>query len=124
MSQLLVTSAADRSTSSRYGLRSLAHRIGGQGPHDNKSLPLEPTIHEPAGDALCEDTARRLPEFLKRPGVNGAVIVDLIGYAIEKTPTTWLNKKPTAQTSTTLFTKVNAHARLRGDTLRQPYQGI
>jgi hypothetical protein len=56
--------------------------------------------------------------------VNGAVIVDLIGYAIEKTPTTWLNKKPTAQTSTTLFTKVNAHARLRGDTLRQPYQGI
>ena len=87
MSQLSVTSAADRATSSRYALGSLARWIGNQEPRDNESLPLEPAIHELAGDsndALREDTARGLSELLERPGVNGALISDLLGYNIEE----------------------------------------
>ena len=86
MSQLSVSSTADRATSSKYVLGSLVGEILDQGPHDNESLPLEPAVHELAGDAndaLREDTARRLSELLERPGVNGTLIDDLLSYHIE-----------------------------------------
>ena len=85
MSQLFVTSPADRATSSRCTLGSLARGIGDRGPRDNESLPLKPAILEPADEtngALGEDTARRLSELLEQPGVNGALIADLLGYNV------------------------------------------
>ena len=62
-------------------MRSLAHRIGDQRPRDNEIQPLEPA--NGANDALREDTARRLAELLDRPGVDGMLIADLLGYDVE-----------------------------------------
>ena len=80
MSQFPATSAGTRATSSRYGLQSLAHRLGGQ-PRDNESQPQDSANNPEA--ALREDTTRRLAELLDRPGVNGALITDLLGHGIE-----------------------------------------
>ena len=80
MSHLAATSAGTRATSSRYGLRNLAHRLEGQ-PRDNESQPQDPANDPEA--MLREDTARGLAEVLDRPGVNGALIADLLGYGVK-----------------------------------------
>ena len=80
MSQVPATSVGTRATGSRYGLRSLAHRLGGQ-PGDNESQLLDP-VNDPEA-ALREDTARRLAELLDRPDVNGTHIANLLGYDVE-----------------------------------------
>ena len=76
MSQLPVTSAAGRATSSRYGLRRLAHRLEGQ-PRDSESQPRD-LVNDPEAE-LREDTARRLAELLDRPSVDGSLIANLLG---------------------------------------------
>ena len=80
MSHIPTTSVGTRATSSRYGLQSLTHRLEGQ-PRDNESQPQDPTNDPEA--ALREDTARRLAELLDRPGVDGSLIADLLGYDVE-----------------------------------------
>ena len=80
MSHIPTTSAGTRATSSRYGLRRLAHRLEGQ-PRDNESQPQDP-VNDPEAE-LLEDTARRLAELLERPGVDGTLIANLLGYDIE-----------------------------------------
>ena len=80
MSQIPTTSAGTRATSSRYGLKNLAHRLGGQ-PRDNEVQPQDPENDPEA--ALLEDTARRLAELLDRPGVDDSLITDLLGYDVE-----------------------------------------
>ena len=80
MSQVPAASTGTRATSSRYGLRSLAHRLGGQ-PRDNESQPRD-SENDPEA-ALREDTARRLAELLDRLGVDGTLIADLLGYDVE-----------------------------------------
>ena len=80
MSHLPTTSAGTRATSSRYGLRRLAHRLEGQ-PRDSESQPQD-LVNDPEAE-LREDTARRLAELLDRPGVDGTLIADLLGYDIE-----------------------------------------
>ena len=80
MSHLPTTSAGTRATSSRYGLRLLAHRLEGQ-PRDSESQPQDP-VNDPEAE-LREDTARRLAELLDRPGVDGSLIAGLLGYDVE-----------------------------------------
>ena len=80
MSHIPTTSAGTRATSSRYGVRSLAHHLEGQ-RHDNESQPQD-LANDPEA-ALREDTARRLTELLDRPGVDGLLIANLLGYDVE-----------------------------------------
>ena len=80
MSHLPTTSAGTRATSSRYGLRLLAHRLEGQ-PRDSESQPQDP-VNDPEAE-LREDTARRLAELLDRPGVDSSLIAGLLGYDVE-----------------------------------------
>ena len=79
MSLLPATSVGTRATSSGYDLKNLTHRLGGQ-PRDNESQPQDPANDPEA--KLREDT-RGLAELLDRPGVDGALIADLLGYGVE-----------------------------------------
>ena len=61
MSHLPATSVGTRATSSRYGLRSMAHCVEGK-PRDGESKPKDPTADVEA--TLRQEAARRLAALL------------------------------------------------------------